>query len=390
MSVPFIRYCRKIWTKGYVIKFTFNFYRQDEKKKIEDAHFLERSFFGITVARKKTQPKSIECEEEQQPPAVVIKKQQQKQQQQQPDIFIPKKPQQCENVKKIQHLKKVNIYQRPQDMLSKVQKCTKSSFNGNPKKQNNLDLFKLPGSDYIKPGLLTKTKDQLAAKKADAFTTSNVKQKPSCELFAPQPKRVFTKDYSHAIKHLLAADNKVKPPVKLEHKRKLVKKPAKEQEVDIWAIIEKDRLNNKHVNVTTEMFKKYVEPSRIMKLNDVAPKNIVVQQNVVQNQPTKIVHQNKTEVSHPQGHIVQMYFSRSQTIDYWMESVLDEFSGVSGIPGKMKQPPLTLEDRAKLCGINLRKRNRSPSSSERREISHQNHKKIVFSSDPWTAQCYAY
>ena len=86
-------------------------------------------------------------------------------------VFIPKKQQQQQhqqqqhdNVKKIYHLKKVNIHQRPQDMLSKVQKCTKSTFIGNPKKQKNFGLFKLPGSNYIKPGFFitqTQTKDWL-------------------------------------------------------------------------------------------------------------------------------------------------------------------------------------------------------------------------------------
>ena len=153
-------------------------------------------------------------------------------------------------------------------MLNKVQKCTKSTFTGNPKKEKNLGLFKLPSSNYIKPGLLTQTKDRLANNN-DAFKTPNVKQKPSCEIFAPHPKRVFTKDYSNEIpKHLLTADNKVKPPVKLVNKRKLVvKKPqVKQKEVDIFDIVQKDMLKNKlrQANDSVELFKANSEPALIM------------------------------------------------------------------------------------------------------------------------------
>ena len=75
-----------------------------------------------------------------------------------------------------------------------------------------MDLFKLPGSSYIKPGLLSKTKDQLTKKEPFKVST-NATQKPSCELFAPQPKRIFTRDYSGAVpKHLLADRKRCRSP----------------------------------------------------------------------------------------------------------------------------------------------------------------------------------
>ena len=299
-------------------------------------------------------------------------------------VSIPKKQQQHDNVKKIQHLKKVNIHQRPQDMLSKVQKCTKSTFTGKPKKQKNLDLFKLPGSDYIKPGLLTKTKDQLANKN-DAFKTSNVKQKPSCELFAPQPKRVFTKDYSNAIpKHLLTADNKVKPPVKLVNKRKfVVKKPeVKQEEVDIFDIVQKDMLKNKlqHANDSVESFKANAEPALIMWKLDDPRKSVAHKNNVVsQNQRAEVDHQRQKEkIYHSQNQQVHSFNNlKNQSMDSWMENVMEEFAGVSGIPRVMKEPPMSLQDRARQRGINLLKR---PSSPERRDFSNLDHKKIKLSS----------
>jgi len=98
-----------------------------------------------------------------------------------------------------------------------------------------LDLFKLPGFSYIKPGLLSKTKNHLQKIHTSKLTIA--KQKPSCELFAPQPKRIFDKDYSKAIpKHLLLPDNTVKPPTKLVCNRKLVKKPAKNMAAGVDAI----------------------------------------------------------------------------------------------------------------------------------------------------------
>ena len=166
--------------------------QQNDEKMQKQIVINERKFFGETtnVARKEIKSKHRVQQQRQQEQMKEVNIHQHQTQ----GVFIPKKQQQqqCDNVKKIPHLKKVNIHQRPKDMLNKVQKCTKSSFNGNPKKQKNLDPFKLPGSDYIKPGLLTNTKDQLANKN-DAFKTSNVKHKPSCELFAPQPKRVLLK-----------------------------------------------------------------------------------------------------------------------------------------------------------------------------------------------------
>ena len=229
----------------------------------------EQKFFGGTtnVARKEIKPKHRVQQQRQQMKKVNIHQHQIK------GVFILKKQQQQyqqqhDNVKKIQHLKKVNIHQRPKEMLNKVQKCTKSTFTGNPKKEKNLGLFKLPSSNYIKPGLLTQTKDQLANNN-DAFKTPNVKQKPSCEIFAPHPKQVFTKDYSNEIPtHLLTADNKVKPPVKLVNKRKLVvKKPqVKQKEVDIFDIVQKDMLKNKlrQANDSVELFKANAEPALIM------------------------------------------------------------------------------------------------------------------------------
>ena len=120
-------------------------------------------------------------------------------------------------VNKIQHPKNFNSIQSPTQhtLDNKVEKPKKSSNKCNLAKQINLDLSKLLGSEYIEP------KDQYS--RNDAFTISNEKKKPSCELFAPQRKRVFTKDYSNYIpKHLLSADNTVKPPNKLVNRRKFI------------------------------------------------------------------------------------------------------------------------------------------------------------------------
>ena len=215
--------------------------QQNDEKMQKQKVINEQKFFCETtnVARKEIKSKHRVQQQRQQMKKVNIHQHQIK------GVFILKKQQQQhqqqhDNVKKIQHLKKVNIHQRPQEMLNKVQKCTKSTFTGNPKKEKNLGLFKLPGSNYIKPGLLTQTKDQLANNN-DAFKTPNVKQKPSCEIFAPHPKRVFTIDYSNEIpKHLLTADNKVKPPVKLVNKRKLVvKKPESNKRRWIFSTLSK-------------------------------------------------------------------------------------------------------------------------------------------------------
>ena len=166
-------------------------------------------------------------------------------------------------------------------MLSKVQKCTNSSFKGNPRTAKNLDLFKLPGSSYVKPSLLCKTKNQL--QKLDSSKVTIVNQKPSCELFAPQPKRIFDKDYTKAIpKYLLLPDNTVKPPTKLVCNRKLVKKPVKNMaagEVDICAAIEMDMLKSPleleggapQVEMSHDAFKRKRDRSPTPESEDLSP-----------------------------------------------------------------------------------------------------------------------
>ena len=98
-------------------------------------------------------------------------------------------------VNKIQHPKNFNSIQSPTQhtLDNKVEQPKKSSNKCNLAKQINLDLSKLLGSEYIEP------KDQYS--RNDAFTISNEKKKPSCELFAPQRKRVFTKDYSNSVSY---------------------------------------------------------------------------------------------------------------------------------------------------------------------------------------------
>jgi len=285
-------------------------------------------------------------------------------------------------------------------MLSKVKKCSSSSFNGNPKNQKSLDLFKLPGSNYVKPGLLTKTKDQLADKPKPKISTE--KQKPSCSLFAPQPKRVFAQNYYWAIpKHLRLPNNKVKPPPQNVFKRKpIVRRPSVPQ-IDICAIIEKDMLKSKQnttkdkpKNETETISSKNCDPlekdeGSLVQRSD---RKIETDSNKVCGQkkdikicdPIKKDEELLVQQNDKPKEITTQSIKPTETMETWIQKTTQEFTNVSGIPREMKQPPLSLQDRARLRGIQLhqqisqkigtneqsRKRPRSPSFDRRQDHKH--------------------
>ena len=144
------------------------------------------------------------------------------------------------DVKKVH--KEINSQQTqtPQQdiILSKVENTTNPSQKRNLKEQINLDLFQLLGSEYIDPKITQFSRN-------NAFTISNEKKKPSCDLFAPQRKRVFTKDYSSAVpKHLLAADSKVKPPTRRKFITRYINSKTKEH-MDTIALVEKKNVQAK-------------------------------------------------------------------------------------------------------------------------------------------------
>jgi hypothetical protein len=79
--------------------------------------------------------------------------------------------------------KSLEIHKNPEDLMKTAVKCTKSSFNGDVKKPRKLELFKLPGADYVKPSLRRRRKQ---GKQGITKTT-----KPSSCIFLPRPKRNF-------------------------------------------------------------------------------------------------------------------------------------------------------------------------------------------------------